>query len=64
MSINNQQSRALNKSSFRIAEECHAEMIYGELTFMSFILTMINDPGLLAVIKAGLKLRSVYNTYA
>lgn len=45
-------------------EECHAEVIYGEANFISLVLTFIDDPSFLSLIKAALKLRAAYNAYS
>lgn len=49
-------------NSFTI-EEVHAELCYAELLCFKAMLTIIQDESLMAFVKAGLKIRSSYNTY-
>lgn len=44
-------------------EEIHAELCYAELLCFKAMLTIIQDESLMAFVKAGLKIRSSYNTY-
>lgn len=43
--------------------DAHAEVIYGEAHFMTVLVTFIDDPSILTIIKTVLKLRTAYNSY-
>ena len=46
-----------------IAEEIHAELCYAEALLLKSMLTFIEDETLVSFIKAGLKIRSCFNSY-
>lgn len=43
--------------------DAHAEIIFGECSLMSVILTFIAEPNFMSIIRAVMKLRSAYNSY-
>jgi hypothetical protein len=45
------------------AEEIHAELCYAEALLLKSMLTFVEDETLVSFIKAGLKIRSCYNSY-
>lgn len=45
------------------AEEIHAELCYAEALLLKSMLTFVEDETLVSFIKAGLKIRSCFNSY-
>lgn len=43
--------------------DAHAEVIFGECNLMMLIITFIDDPSFMSIIRAVMKLRSAYNSY-
>jgi hypothetical protein len=48
---------------FFLTEEIHAELCCAEALLLKSMLTFVEDETLVSFIKAGLKIRSCYNSY-
>lgn len=48
---------------FIIAEEVHAELCFAESLLLKALLSFIEDETLVSFIRAGLKIRSCFNSY-